>query len=224
MNTATSCFSTFSTTERRIYLSVLADYNNGCLTGRWIDCDNLEDMKREAAELLRSSKFPNVLVDCPDCEGFGAESVQAGPNVDRVDCPTCKGKGKVPSAEEYAIHDHEGFGRLIGEYTPLATVAAWAEELDKANDPEALIAFASYESRDSEPEEIAGDFREAYLGKFDTLKDWAEDWAEEGGLLEDVPLSLRDYFDWEKWARHQEQDWIFTIDAEPGLYVFQRDY
>ena len=211
--------------DRRIYVAVLADYNSGHLTGRWIDCDDLDEMQEQVAALLRSSKFPNVTVVCPDCEGFGVSQVQAGPEVQHEDCTTCQGRGKVPSAEEYAIHDHEGFGRLIGEYTPLATVAEWAEVLDDANDEDALIAFASYESRDGwQPAAVAAHFKEAYLGTFDTLTEWADDYAEETGLLAEVPESLRGYFDMERWAEHQEQDWIFTIDAEPGVYVFRRDY
>lgn len=211
--------------NQRIYVAVLADYNAGRLHGRWIECDDLDTMQEEVADLLRTSKFPNVMVNCPDCEGFGVSQVQAGPHVQHEDCQSCKGRGKVPSAEEYAIHDHEGFGRLIGEHTPLETVAAWAEVLDDADGSvEPLIAFAGYESRDDDPEQIAEDFKEAYLGTFDSLTDWAEEWAEESGLLEGVPDELRGYFDMEKWARHQEQGWVFTIDAGPGVYVFRREY
>ena len=211
--------------DRRIYVAVLADYNSGHLTGRWIDCDDLDEMQEQVAALLRSSKFPNVTVVCPDCDGYGAWHRQAVANdVEIVPCHGCEGKGKVPSAEEYAIHDHEGFGRLIGEYTPLATVAEWAEVLDDANDEDALIAFASYESRDGSPEEIAEDFREAYLGKFDTLREWGEDYLTETYGYNEVPEDLREFIDFERWGEAQERDWMFTIDAEPGVYVFRRDY
>ena len=41
----------------RIYVSSLADYNAGRHHGRWIDADqNIEDIRREVAELLAESK------------------------------------------------------------------------------------------------------------------------------------------------------------------------
>lgn len=107
--------------ERRIHVACLASYNNGRLYGRWIDVDGKDgdELREEVAEMLRGSPYPNVEVDCPTCE-----------DVDSDGCQTCGGRGKVPSAEEFAIHDHEGFGRIIGEYTSLDDVAAAAEALD----------------------------------------------------------------------------------------------
>jgi antirestriction protein len=95
-------------TETRIYAACLASYNNGRLHGVWIDCagKDAEDLGAEITAMLRASPYPNVTVTDPET---GAQ---------------------VPSAEEFAIHDHEGFADLIGEYTSLEDVAAIAEALD----------------------------------------------------------------------------------------------
>ena len=43
----------------RIYVASLADYNAGCLYGRWIDADqSADEIRKEIAELLAKSKQP----------------------------------------------------------------------------------------------------------------------------------------------------------------------
>lgn len=91
--------------DLRIYAACLASYNNGILHGAWIDCEDksADELRDEVNAILRTSRFPNVTVEH---EGQ-----------------------RVASAEEFAIHDSEGFGRLVGEYTPLDDVAMIAEAL-----------------------------------------------------------------------------------------------
>lgn len=57
-----------------------------------------------------------------DCDDKDAHQLQA--EVDAM-----LRASPCPDAEEFAIHDHEGFGRMVGEYTSLADVAAIAEGL-----------------------------------------------------------------------------------------------
>ena len=56
----------------RVYVASLSGYNAGHLLGRWIELDaNTErsDIATEIAEMLRESKYPNVTVECPGCDG-----------------------------------------------------------------------------------------------------------------------------------------------------------
>ena len=101
----------------QIYIACLASYNNGTLHGKWIDAtSDVDEMQEDVNALLRSSKYPNVMVECPACGG-----------VCRVGaCSTCKGSGEVPSAEEFAIHDFDGIPN-IGEYCGLRAVADYVE-------------------------------------------------------------------------------------------------
>lgn len=96
-------------TDLRIYAACLASYNAGILHGTWIDCDgkDADELRDEVAEMLRASPCPNVTVEHPETGEM------------------------VPSAEEFAIHDHEGFGRMVGEWTSLDDVAAIAEGLER---------------------------------------------------------------------------------------------
>ena len=101
----------------QIYIACLASYNNGTLHGKWIDAtSDVDEMQEDVNALLRSSKYPNVMVECPACGG-----------VCRVGaCSTCKSSGEVPSAEEFAIHDFDGIPNL-GEYCGLRAVADYVE-------------------------------------------------------------------------------------------------
>ena len=93
----------------QIYIACLASYANGTLHGKWIDAtSDVDEMQEDVNALLRSSKYPNVTVECPACGGVCRAEA----------CSTCKGSEEVPSAEEIAIHEFDGIPNL-GEYCGL---------------------------------------------------------------------------------------------------------
>lgn len=117
----------------------------------------------------------------------------------------------IAGAEEFAIHDHEGFGGLLGEYSSLSEVAELDELLEEHGD--AFLAFlkAFGVSRGQWDK-----FSEAYYGEAESEKQFAEDYAVEAGTISaDHPMFS--YIDWEHYwngeLRHS-----FTI--EDG-YVFR---
>lgn len=129
-----------------------------------------------------------------------------------------------PGAEEYAIHDFEGFGPLrLEEYESLETVSRLARGIaDHGN------AFAHYVailgSRSAEDLER---FDEAYLGHFESTQEYAENLVDDLGyddLIERaIPESLHPYvhFDTEGFARDLELSGdISTSDGDGGVYVF----
>lgn len=101
-------------------------------------------------------------------------------------------------AEEYAIHDHEGFGDFrLEEYASIRTVADMAAFVVEHGEL-ATIAL----------EHVAGDVKEAremveerYLGCFESLADYMQDMTEDA--LE-IPERLRFYVDWERMAKDAE--------------------
>jgi antirestriction protein len=217
----------------RIYVASLSDYNNGRLHGVWVnDCEDKtgDDIQAEVSAMLRASKFPNVMVQtCPDCgpnyssAGAAAEGITLRPGQiwkDRywqdgkgqaIKCPTCNGDAEVPSAEEWAIHDHEGFGSLIGESTSFDRVAELAELIEEHGD--AFIAYAENIGDDA----TADGFQEAYQGEYDTLADWAEQFMDDTGGLSEMQENLRNYFDFEAYGRDAQLGGdIYKI----GRYVF----
>jgi antirestriction protein len=84
-----------------------------------------------------------------------------------------------PGAEEWAIHDHEGFGPLtLSEWESFERISAIAAGIEQHGD--AFAAWLSYDAcRD--PVDVTA-FEEAYRGEWDSMRVYAEDWADSTGL------------------------------------------
>jgi antirestriction protein len=86
-----------------------------------------------------------------------------------------------PGAEEWAIHDYEGFGPLrLSEWESFERVSAIAAGI--AEHGLAFAAWLSYdESRDPSD---ARAFEDAYRGEWDSMRAYAEDWADQAGMYD----------------------------------------
>lgn len=207
-------------TSPRIYVASLSDYNNGILHGAWIDAaQDVDTIREEIAAMLRESKHPNVTVDCPHCDGSGALTPDE-------ECPECDGSGKVPSAEEYAIHDYEGFGNWkTGEHPNLEQVAAYAAVVDRLDedDAEAFSAWFGNETRDyTDADDMENDFLEVYRGRWDSLADYAQNLAEDCGMIpKDLSPWIAGNIDWEGCGRDLELGGdVWTHEAGGDVFVF----
>ena len=208
----------------QIYVACLASYNNGDLYGKWIDADqDVEDIRNEIAELLRGSKHPNVRVKCPDeCEN----GIVGGGGDPMSKCGACHGEGTVPSAEEWAIHDYDGFGSInMGEHPDLEQVAAIAHNISEHGD--AFIAFVS---------DVAGlgycdaddweqNFQDAYAGTFNSKEAYAEQFIEETCNMKDIPDIIRNHIDYEGIARDMELGGDMNFVEDGGeVHVFNANW
>jgi len=162
--------------DLRIYVACLASYNAGRLHGCWIDCDGKDasDIWAEVQVMLRASPYPNVTVEY---EGRD-----------------------VPSAEEWAIHDSEGFGRMVGESTSFEDVAAIAEALagDNALGFRYLVDDIGYSVSDAADK--AGDviiFQDD--SRHDLLTAYAESLVDDcySEALESLPDLIKFHIDYE---------------------------
>jgi hypothetical protein len=130
----------YSTDAPRIYAACLASYNEGYLHGRWIDCagKDRDELALEIDDMLATSPCPNVMRrKCAHCGHYQTDA-RPWSDAPQDDCDHC---GETfanefkPSAEEWAIHDDEGFcGTIASEWPDLADVAALAEALDEGNE------------------------------------------------------------------------------------------
>jgi len=95
-----------------------------------------------------------------------------------------------PGAEEWAIHDYEGFGSLrLGEYESLERVATIAAGIAKHGD--AFSAWLSYD--ESQDVTDMQSFEDAYRGEWDSLRAYAEDYAESTGMYDAAEKSGSPY-------------------------------
>ena len=119
-----------------------------------------------------------------------------------------------PYAEEWAIHDSDGLGR-IGEWESFERIAAIGQSVAEAgDDAPALLAWLDYDSS-NDPEEFA----DCYQGEWDRLADFAYDYYQ--GDTVTGPLSA--YIDWHAVGRDLELSGeVWTADAiGSGVYVYR---
>jgi antirestriction protein len=122
----------------------------------------------------------------------------------------------VAGAEEWAIHDYEGFGGIrIGEYAGFREVADLAAFIVEHGAIGAALL-----------DHFSGDLAEAreakearYLGEHTSLADYVQEVTEYGGT---VPHNLRYYIDWQAMARDAELNGeLFAISTAWGaVHVF----
>lgn len=121
----------------------------------------------------------------------------------------------VADAEEWAIHDYDNFPNL-GEYPGITNICAIAEAMEtfEPSIVHGYIDNIGYQSIDFDS--LIGDIENAFVGTYDSFREYADDTAEETMLIE-CPDHIRNYFDYDAFARDLEYDY-FTSDA-PGYQV-----
>lgn len=113
----------------------------------------------------------------------------------------------VQDAEEYAIHDYEGFeGYRLGEYEGIQTAHDVAEFIEEF--PEFGGALLNHFSTLEEARSAA---EEDYCGSYSSLADYAQELTEDST---EIPESLRYYIDYERMACDMEMNGdVFTIET-----------
>lgn len=212
----------------RFYAACLASYNNGVLHGAWIDAESdVDAMQEQVNAMLIKSRFPNVTVTCPDCEGDGKPYGFNSDSDKESACETCKGAGEVPSAEEWALHDSEGLPRSMGEYPGLEAIAAFMSLVDAVERQTGLDQDESAELAQAMGDHFGAEYAEQALdnfaGLYDSFKDYADESAEEAMAAHcygaKVPQFFLNYFDYDAWERDLKIEMTY-FDCGPRVAVF----
>lgn len=125
-----------------------------------------------------------------------------------------------PGAEEWAAFDWDGPGLdRFGEFPLLSDVADFVGAME-ALDVAGQTAFEAFVNGTGE--EDVERFRDAYLGEYDSIEHYAQEFVDDTGMLSDVPDSIARYFDFEAFARDMTLGGdIWTADAPSGgVFVF----
>lgn len=156
---------------------------------------------------------------------MGAEAVGEAISEMLAASPTMARYGDV--AEEWAIHDFEGFGPVrLGEFEDLEKVCRLAAGLVAHGD--AFGAWWANQEPDGDSEEMSEAFVDAYQGEWPSMTAYGEQLLEDLGVdlskLGDLPELLRAYltFDIDGWVRDMELGGdVYTAEsATGGVYVF----
>lgn len=133
---------------------------------------------------------------------------------------------RVPGAEEWAIHDYEGFGPLgLSEHESLEQISQLGQGI--AAFGEAFAAFAGLDDGDGlDPTS----FEARYQGRWDCLAAYADGLLDELGAaeaMERLPDWLQAYVrvDYEQFARDLELggDVCVVGTSDGGVFVFTRE-
>lgn len=127
-------------------------------------------------------------------------------------------------AEEFAIHDYEGWGPLhLSEYENLETVCHLAEGIEEHG-----LAFAHLAAVLDPSEWTSLDrFDELYRGQWDSTADYAEELLRDMGIDLDAigPEILQPYIsvDLDAFGRDLAYDLVICEDPNGGVHVFDRE-
>ena len=118
-------------------------------------------------------------------------------------------------AEEWAIHDYEGFeGAEVGEYYSFENVVELAEYITEHGALGAQVL--NYYGGNIEDAKSRFD---EYAGEYDSLADYAEELTEQSGL--EIPESLANYIDYKAMAHDYEQSGDFlTFEVSGSVHIF----
>ena len=144
--------------------------------------------------------------------------IDAAQEVDdiRADIAAMLKASPVPGAEEYAIHDHEGFeGAPIAEYEGIDSVAEKAAFVaEHGTLGGQLIAY--FGDLDEAREAMA----EQYAGTYESLAAFAQEMTEDTTT---IPERLQYYIDYERMAHDLEINDVFVIETGfEQVHVFWR--
>ena len=118
-------------------------------------------------------------------------------------------------AEEYAIHDYEGFdGCSLSEYQSVESVRDIAMFLNEYPDIGGeLLAYFDNDIKQAQDAAV-----EQYQGCYDSLADYAQVITED---TTSIPNHLQYYIDYERMARDMEMGGeIFMLKHNQGIHVF----
>jgi antirestriction protein len=131
-------------------------------------------------------------------------------------------ESKEPPAEEWAIHDYEGFGTLrLSEFASEDDIAAVAKGIEEHGMlfAELMTHFGGL----SGLEEARRYMAEGYRGEFDSLADYVAELLEDcyGDALKILPEFIQYHIDHDGIASDMEMGGdIFTIEIDRKVHVF----
>lgn len=112
----------------------------------------------------------------------------------------------IYDAEEWAIHDHEGFeGAEVSEYMGIEEVAELAAFISEHGEIGCKLVRHFGDLDDARKA-----IENTYAGEYRSLADFAEELTDETAQ---VPESLRFYIDYERMARDMEICEVFTLQT-----------
>lgn len=148
------------------------------------------------------------------------------PEAIEADIHAMLARSRQPDAEEWAIHDYEGFGTCqIHELDGIDHVSRIARGIVEHG-----LAFGAWAQVHEDNPDRYDDFSQAYLGHYESLQAYAEQFADDVGYAEQLaalPESMQQYVrvDTAAMARDMEaSDQLYVFpDPNGGVWLFDAE-
>lgn len=126
-----------------------------------------------------------------------------------------------PMAEEWAIHDYEGYGEIrLSEWESLDRVSVLASLIEPHGDAFS-IWYVSQDAYLLDDEELEEKFIEQWQGAHKSESAFADYLLDESGQLSQVPEWARNYFDFASYARDLRLGGDYTfVSHNAQVYVY----
>ncbi|MGE3681037.1 MAG: antirestriction protein ArdA [Bdellovibrionales bacterium] len=124
-------------------------------------------------------------------------------------------------AEEWAVHDYEGFGEIsLREWPDISRVSVIARLLEEHGDAFSLW-YTSQAGQNVDLEEVEEKFLEQWQGAHDSKEAFADYLLDTTGQLSEMPEFARRYFNFEAFARDLELSGDYSfVRANGQVYAF----
>lgn len=172
---------------------------------------------------------PRVWIGCLHCYNSGrlvGEWSDAENAAEVTLADTHGGAHRVRTGcEELWVMDHENIP-VSGEMSP-HDAAEWARVILAVPEHQrealyAWVASGSYVAEGTGDLPSFHDFEERFCGTWGSFKDYAENLAEEIGVIpEDASETLVRYFNWDAWTRDLEYEYTVVRADAPSVYIFR---
>lgn len=124
--------------------------------------------------------------------------------------------GPSPHGEEWHVCDYEGWYSLeIDRYESVATIWEWHEAFNECEHVPGEVVAHMLSEHPACPAESIGD---CYRGTWDSLESYAQEYADDCGLLGSVPGLLEGHIDWTGVARDLCMD-LTELDCSEGVHL-----
>lgn len=126
-----------------------------------------------------------------------------------------------PEAEEWAVHDCEGFREIsLSEWPDISRVSIIARLLEEHGDAFSLW-YTTQDGQNVDIEELEEKFLEQWQGAHDSKEAFADYLLDSTGQLSELPEFARRYFNFESYARDLELSGdYFFVSANGQVYAF----
>ncbi|MGE3263127.1 MAG: antirestriction protein ArdA [Bacteriovoracia bacterium] len=124
-------------------------------------------------------------------------------------------------AEEWAVHDYEGFGEIsLSEWPDIFRVSTLARLLEEHGDAFSLW-YTNQDGQNVDLEEVEEKFLEQWQGAHDSKEAFADYLLDSTGQLSELPEFARRYFNFESYARDLELSGDYSfVRANGQVYAF----